>query len=140
MIISILIKRIHLPTMFIGLSVHFFMTVKSLFRTHGYISTLLVLNRINREIKNRGNINNLINYPGLNPIIVNTLSSILLPPGSSCLRYSDKINKKFIWYVLGMIISNCNNIIVTVIKFFIGLILSSLGILYSEIFSGYPNL
>ena len=85
-----------LPTLFIGLSVHFFMTVKSLFRNNGYISTLLVLNRINREIQNRGNINNLINSPGLNPIIVNTLSSILSPHWSSCLKYSDQINNKFL--------------------------------------------
>lgn len=140
LIITIVVKRTKLPSLFIGLSTQLFYICKNLFRTQGYFSTLLVLNRIHREILNNGNLSNLINYTGLNPIVISTLSSILLPNWSYCLQYKDKINQYYKWYIFGMIFTNINRLIYGTIKITVGLIFSSLGILYSDIFSGYTLL
>lgn len=140
MIITFIIRRSKLPSLFIGISTQLFIAAKNLFRSQGYFTTLFVLNRINREIQNRGNLQNIINYPGLNPIVVSMLTSILLPNWNYCLQYSDKINKYYKWYVFGMIISNFNNLIFKIIKLCVGLIFSSLGIIYSDFFASYSAL
>ena len=87
-----------------------------------------------------GNLNNLINNPRLNPVVVSSIITSLMPNWNQCLQNAIKINSKFKWYVLGIVLSAFPKFILYIIRLLLGLTLSSLGILYSEFFNTIPFL
>ena len=85
-----------------------------------------------------GNLNNLINNPRLNPVVVSSIITTLLPHWNQCLQNAIKINGKFKFNVLGIVLSAFPKFILYILRLLLGLTLSSLGILYSDLFNAIP--
>ena len=139
-IIRIIVNRVNLPSFFSTIDSQIFVSSRELIKSQGLYSTLYVLYNINREIQLGGNINNILNNNNLNPVVVNTLLSIISPHWKNCIKYGYTINKNFKLYILGIVLSNFTKIFYNISKFIIGLILSSLGFIYSDLSISYPYL
>ena len=139
-IIRIIVNRVNLPSFFSTIASQIFVSSRELIKSQGLYSTLYVLYNINREIQLGGNINNILNNNNLNPVVVNTLYSIISPHWKNCIKYGYTINKNFKLYILGIVLSNFTKIFYNISKFIIGLILSSLGFIYSDLSISYPYL
>lgn len=135
LIIRIVINRTSLPYFFYHLSRSLFFVSINLIRNQGLIQTLSVLNAVNREINRRGTLNAIIENPRLNPIITSTIVSVLNGHWNNCLKFADIINRNYFYYIFGIILSSSGSLLWTTSKFDIGLVFSSIGIVFSETLS-----
>jgi hypothetical protein len=140
MIIKFVVRRVNLPHIFLSLAPAFFSVARSLIRTEGFLPTIQTLNAINREIMRRGPLSDISANRRLNPVVVRALTNVLFGSWGDIIDNSKIINSKYKWYVLGLILSKFNTIIFYFIRIFIGLILSSIGILFSDTLSSIPYL
>ena len=102
-----------------------------LIRSEGLLPTISALRFINGEIRRGGTLTNITNNSRLNPVISHALARLLFGQWNDCLNNSIIINRYFKWYILGLILTKSSSIIYLLLRFFIGLILASLGILFS---------
>ena len=140
LIIKYVVRKVNLPSLFIGIASNLFYISKNMIRSNGFMPTIYVLYSLNREIQSGGNLNNLINNHRLNPAVVSSIITTLTPNWNQCLQNAVKINSKFKWYILGIVLSTFPKFIFYILRLLLGLTLSSLGILYSDIFNAIPFL
>ena len=137
-LIKKLAKRFNAPNVFIDLFKILYFTIPALISSVGIIPVIKVLFNFRRFIsQGYNNINNLqIVYPYLNSYVVNTLIHPMLPLIKECIKYPD-IFKNFLNYYFILIgFSFIKPIIFKIIKWSIGLLLTSIGILWNESLQG----
>ena len=142
LIIKYVVRKVNLPSLFTVIASNLFYISKNMIRSNGFMPTIYVLYSLNREIQSGGNLNNLINNHRLNPAVVSSIITTLTPRQlahwNQCLQNAVKINSKFKWYILGIVLSTFPKFIFYILRLLLGLTLSSLGILYSDIFNAIP--
>nr|YP_009493068.1 hypothetical protein [Ganoderma tsugae]AWJ63863.1 hypothetical protein [Ganoderma tsugae] len=139
-IIRIVVKKVNLPLIFTSIAINLFTVSRQLVRNHGFIPTLRVLFDVNRQIRLNGSLNSILLNSRLNPSIATIIHNTLTSNWRDCLSFSSIINKNFKWYILGLVVTCFNSISFYIAKFLFGLVLSSIGILFSESLSAISYL
>nr|YP_010977176.1 hypothetical protein UYH48_mgp41 [Daedaleopsis confragosa]WNZ34381.1 hypothetical protein [Daedaleopsis confragosa] len=130
-IIRFVVRRVNLPNVFRFLATSYFAAARSLMRSEGLLPTLRVLNLINREVMRRGLLSNVTNNGSLKPVIVNTLTHSVLGNWGNIIENSNVITRNYKWYIMGLLLSRFTNIFLFFFRVSIGIILSSIGIVYT---------
>lgn len=129
-----LARRFNAPNVFIDLFKILYSTTPALISTVGIIPVVRVLFHFRRFI-NQGynNINNLQNlYPFLNSYVINTLIQPITPLIKECLKYPDIFKRFLNFYFILISFSFIKPLIFKIIKWSIGLTLTSIGVLWNE--------
>ena len=79
LIIKYVVRKVNLPSLFTVIASNLFYVSRNMIRSNGFMPTIYVLYSLNREIMTGGNLNNLINNPRLNPVVVSSIITTLLP-------------------------------------------------------------
>ena len=137
MLLKFVVRRVNLPALFLKIAPQFFFVARNLISTVGFIPTMSALILINREIRNQGSIQNIINtiWHARYPLVFGRFFEVIAADWKQIIIYSASINKYAPLYWFGIILSSFLSKTFRLLKFSLGLIASSLGIFYSEIFS-----
>jgi len=137
-LIKMLAKRFNAPNVFIDLFKILYYTTPSLIRTVGIIPVATTLWSFRRFItQGYNNINNLqIIYPHLNSYVINTLIQPMEPYIKECLKYPNLLKRFLNYYFILISFSFIKPLIFKLMKWSIGLILTSIGILWNESLQG----
>lgn len=131
-----LAKHFNAPGVFIVLFKFLYSTTPALISSVGLIPVIRVLWSFRRFItQGYNNINNLqILYPYLNSYVINTLIQPITPIIKKCLKYPDIFKNFFNYYLILISFRIIKPLFIKLIKWCLGLILTSIGVLWNESF------
>jgi hypothetical protein len=137
-LIKLLAKRFNAPNVFIDLFKFLHSTTPALISSVGIIPVVRVLWNFRRFIsQGYSNIKNLqVIYIYLNYYVVNTLIQPMAPYIKECLKYPDNLNRFLNYYFILISLTVIKPLIFKLMKWCIGLILTSIGVLWNESLQG----
>jgi len=133
-----LVKRFNAPNVFIDLFKILYSTTPALISSVGIIPVVRVLwNFRSFIIQGYSNINNLqVIYSYLNSDVVNTLIEPISPYIKECLKYPELLKTFLNYYFILISLTFIKPLIFKLMKWSIGLILTSIGVLWNESLQG----